>query len=523
MSATEQRFPAKVGFNLALLVMGWLVDVAERLEIAGSLRRGKQDLGDVELVMMPKFKETFNLFGDPTGKINLLDARCDEMLRLGLVEKRLNKNDNPIAWGERYKALLVNGIPLDLFIVLPDRQWGPTMLIRTGPGSANQVLVTQEGARNREGNVGILPTGMIVEDGQLWKHGRRVDTPEEQDVFAALDMPYIPPYARTVQEYQLWASRRRARYDWQKGRRSNVVGYGYREIKWKALPTWDEVASSPAEAADQMYTSSAHLNIAPGLRLRAQDFVGKHTAVLGMTGMGKSNLVSVLIEELAPHIQISVIDLEGEYRSLRDVHPFLVIGKSEHDDRLVSERDATRLADEIMESGQSVILDLYDFDREERDEFLRLYLDRLFEIEGRKRQPHIVVLEEAAEFLNQRRHSPVTEAAIRLANRGRKRGISMIMVSQRPAALDKHALDMARNLFLLGVQFAHDISAYRGMLPKTFDTETAAMNLLVGQALVRRSGEHGGLDVAIHTIRKRKSVDLGATPELDRHLSPEMA
>ena len=28
--------------------MGWLADVTERIEIAGSLRRDKQDLGDVE-------------------------------------------------------------------------------------------------------------------------------------------------------------------------------------------------------------------------------------------------------------------------------------------------------------------------------------------------------------------------------------------------------------------------------------------------------------------------------------------
>jgi DNA helicase HerA-like ATPase len=263
------------------------------------------------------------------------------------------------------------------------------------------------------------------------------------------------------------------------------------------------------------------LDIAPGLVIHAEDLVGKHTALLGMTGMGKSNLVAVLIEELAPHIQMTVIDLEGEYRSLRDVHPFLVVGKGEYDDREVDVTDAGKLANEIMETGDSVILDMYDFDEEDRNEFLRLYLNRLFEVEGRKRKPHIVVMEEATEFLNQRRKSPVSEAAIRVANRGRKRGIGLIMVSQRPAALDKNVLNQTRLLFLLGTQFSRDIGAYRGMLPKTFDTENTAMHLKVGQSIVRRAGAGGGLEVNVYDIRRRYSKDLGATPTLQKQFTPE--
>lgn len=308
------------------------------------------------------------------------------------------------------------------------------------------------------------------------------------------------------------------------------------ELEWKLQPIDAEYHLIEADMpirlerlniAQQVEAERHHalhgLNIAPGLHLYAEDFIGKHVGVLGMTGMGKSNLVAVLCEELAPHIQMSIIDLEGEYWSLRDKHPFLVVGRGAHVDRQIDVMDATRLVNEIMESGQSVILDMYEFDEDERNEFLRLYLNRLFEVEGYKKKPHIVVMEEAAEFLSQQKKSPVNESAVRLANRGRKRGISIIMASQRPAKLDKNVLNMSRMLFLLGVQFPQDIGAYRGALPKDFNTENVAKNLATGQAIVRRAGPDGKLLASVYTIRRRETTDLGATPTLTKQQAPEMA
>jgi hypothetical protein len=542
----ETRFPAKVGFDLAILLMGWLADVVERIEVAGSLRRDKQDLGDVELVMIPKFKEELNIFSEPVGKINLLNQRCDELLSMRLVEKRLNKNDHAIAWGGdgRYKALLVGGIPVDLFIVLPDRQFGPTMLIRTGPGNANQVLVTTDGVKNAEGNLGILPKGMVWEDGALWQDGSRINTPEEIDVFKAVGLPYIPPHERSLGNYHLWA-KVRARGEAIAGR--NVKQYGYWEIKWRvgeeqialhnaqALKGCSEEAVQSALGIVQPdeglleYTGAAYepplykLDVAEGLDISAEDFVGVHAAVLGMSGMGKSNLIARLCEEISRYAQMTIVDLEGEYRSLKSQHPFLVVGKSEEDDRQVNVTHASGLVDEIMESGKSIILDMYDFDTDDRNEFLRLYFDRLFEVEGKKRKPHVLVMEEASEFLNQQKKSPVTEVAIRLAKRGRKRGVGIIMVSQRPASLDKDVLNMSRILFLLGVQFPQDIRAYNGMLPKDFDAEGVSKKLRIGEVIVRRAGSDGIPVVSVFKIRKRRSVDLGATPKLQKQLTPEMA
>lgn len=539
MSNSEQRWHANTGFNIALGMMALLGDAVERIEIAGSLRRNKPDVGDVELVMTPKFAQQQSLFGDTGERIDLLAQRCDELLRLAVVEKRLNKNGAPIAWGSRYRALLYRGIPVDLFIIQPDRQWGPTMLIRTGPGDSNGVLVTAEGVTNHEGHAGIMPRDLVLNDGTLWRGGQALNTPEEIDVFRVLGLPYIPPHERTIATYQFWAQLR-PKHPEIAGR--HVKQYAYHEIKWRVgdaqiaahqeepglLSPCSEAAVQEAlgteEAADDLmeFTGAAYewpynyLNIASGLRLHPSDFVGRHTAVMGMTGMGKSNLVAVLCEELASHIPMTVIDLDSEYWSLREAHPFWVVGRGEHVDQMIGTADAEGIAETVMNESRSVILDLYEFDPEARNELLRRYLERLFELEGDLRQPHLVVMEEAAEFLNQRRKSPVNEAAIRLANRGRKRGIGLIMVTQRPAALDKNVLNMCRMLFLLGVQFPQDINAYRGALPKDFNAEEVAKNLGIGQAIIRRAGEDGKQRADVFNIRRRLTQDLGATPTLGR-------
>lgn len=517
--------PANEMFHAALFLMSLITDVCDRLEMAGSLRRDKTLISDIELVLRPKYLDQLDLFGNVGSRINLLEQRCEELLTKGVISKRRNVHNIPIAWGEpgkesRYKAILYGDIPIDLFIVLPDRQWGPTMLLRTGPGNANQVLVTTNGAKNRDGQIGIMPLDMQFQDGALTRNWIALDTPEEEDVFAAMDLPYIPPPYRSIEMYQHWARRRVFTQEFGlSGLKSNVYGLAYHEFKWKTQP-----ASSKANEPER-----PSLDIAHGLKLYPEDFVGRHTAVMGMTGMGKSNCISVLCEELQPHIQMTVVDLEGEYWSLRDERPFRVVGLGDHVDERIGARTPELLVESIMESGQSVILDLYELDAEERDEYLRRYLDKLFEIEGRLRKPHLVVLEEAPEYLNQQRKTEVSKSAKRIANRGRKRGIGLIMATQRTASLDKDVLNMTRLIFMFSVIMSQDLAVYRRIIPKHQDSEEMATGLAVGQAIVRRAGPDGKPKADIFNIRRRRTKDLGKTPELSNEvvnstheLEPEM-
>ncbi len=210
MSSGQPRPHAEM-MRLAVEVCRLLAPYCTRIAVGGSLRRGKAMVGDIEIVCAPDEMPL------PTGgrngflqlKQNGVNWICDRLRDENVFEPRLNPQGNPESWANRHKRAYYKGAKLDLFMVLPDRSWGYTMLLRTGPGDANGVLVTKLGVRNRDGNLGILPEEYKFFEGELWLGQQaHIPTPEEKDVFAALDLPYIPPPLRSVELYQRWAARR---------------------------------------------------------------------------------------------------------------------------------------------------------------------------------------------------------------------------------------------------------------------------------------------------------------------------
>lgn len=195
------RRPVEEMLPVADRLIAQLGPGCRRIALAGSIRRGEAMVGDIELVCQPA--------GDK------VEAVLADLLRMGRIEKRKKSNGHFLAWGPRYKAFDFSGVPVDLFIVLPDRQWGPTFLIRTGPQDANQALVTTAGTVNANGYAGVLPRGLKFRDGGVWKSStspqtslesgeglQKVDTPEEVDVFRACGLPYVPPVLRSYELYR---------------------------------------------------------------------------------------------------------------------------------------------------------------------------------------------------------------------------------------------------------------------------------------------------------------------------------
>jgi DNA polymerase/3'-5' exonuclease PolX len=191
MSATELRVPLDQARALAVEVEDLLRGSCLRLEVAGSIRRGRPDIGDLELVAIPRVEETdAGLFGDQVETIDQLAVRVDALLAAGVFAHRLDKNGRQ-AYGPRYKRLTYRGIGLDLFVTTPTA-WGVIFLIRTGPHEFSQKLVTTR----RQG--GWMPNHLQVADGYLQDRTSHdvIDTPEEIDVFRALSLPWLEPSQR---------------------------------------------------------------------------------------------------------------------------------------------------------------------------------------------------------------------------------------------------------------------------------------------------------------------------------------
>jgi DNA polymerase/3'-5' exonuclease PolX len=165
--------------------------------VAGSIRRGKATVRDVELVVIPRAGELDALLGRLEREGRIYRSRQ-------VLEEALLASGQPCAhapdvrrWGARYKRFYVYVNPrygivaVDLFSATRDN-WGAIYTIRTGPGDFSQALVTylkrHTPYRQQDGQVVVQATGACV------------PVPEEADYFALVGLPVIPPERRTVAE-----------------------------------------------------------------------------------------------------------------------------------------------------------------------------------------------------------------------------------------------------------------------------------------------------------------------------------
>lgn len=155
-----------------------LAPYCERTLIAGSLRRQKPEIGDIELVVMPKLEVELDMFGQPSGSHSLLDDGLALLRTEGYTKN-----------GAKFKQFVYEGAPVDLFITSPET-WACVATIRTGSADFTHWLVT---ARRSGGG---CPSHLSFKDGRLMNGSRPVVTPDERDLFEALGQPWIEPIDR---------------------------------------------------------------------------------------------------------------------------------------------------------------------------------------------------------------------------------------------------------------------------------------------------------------------------------------
>lgn len=195
MSSTTDRIPLAEAQAVAEQFIRRIRDVCVRVEVAGSIRRQRPDVGDIEIVAIAHIEPPFpDMFGAPVlgSDVDRLHERLNSMLLTDEVRKR-----EPVAWGPKHKRLIYAGCPVDLFVTT-EAQWGVILAIRTGPADFSHALVSPPHVRLPSGQPGLLPEMYRVREGWLIYRvsGERIPTPTEEDVFAALGIPYVAPEDR---------------------------------------------------------------------------------------------------------------------------------------------------------------------------------------------------------------------------------------------------------------------------------------------------------------------------------------
>lgn len=171
----------------------------DRLQIAGSLRRGKERVSDVEIIYIPKLEtvpEPGALFGDL--EVNRTAEAIDRLVLDGVLAKR-EKVDGSHTWGNEIKLAvhLDSGIPVDLFATKGD-WWHGYLACRTGPKELN-TLVCQR-AIDRGLNWNPFRGCFTRQSG-----GDAVLIHHEADVFTTVGLECLPPEQRDQQAQAAFA------------------------------------------------------------------------------------------------------------------------------------------------------------------------------------------------------------------------------------------------------------------------------------------------------------------------------
>lgn len=162
--------------SLAARVAELLSDVCERIEIAGSIRRRRPVVGDIDLVALP--------VPGLEAELSRVFRSCAEVGGL-MLDGRVSKRCRLRKSGVQCDLWIAHHPLYDLITPLPTN-WGAMMLTYTGSTQHNIRIL--ERAKNL-GHTWKPGHGLVREDG-------RIHSETEEEIFAALQWDYILPQDR---------------------------------------------------------------------------------------------------------------------------------------------------------------------------------------------------------------------------------------------------------------------------------------------------------------------------------------
>src|SRR6056297_3286728 len=161
---TERRFRLDVAEDFAEPLVAWIreIDGVERAEIAGSYRRRKETVGDLDILAA----------GEDGGAI------IDRFTEYDEVEEVVSQGKT------RSTVRLRSGLNVDLRVI-PDASWGAAMHYFTGSK-----------AHNIEGRRRAQDRDLKLNEYGLFDGEKRVAGATEEEVYEAIGLPWIPPVLR---------------------------------------------------------------------------------------------------------------------------------------------------------------------------------------------------------------------------------------------------------------------------------------------------------------------------------------
>ncbi len=173
---------------------------------------------------------------------------------------------------------------------------------------------------------------------------------------------------------------------------------------------------------------------------------------------------------------------------------------------------------DILEPRTIVVLNASALDDEQRDYMLKVVLDEVLwnakkNVFTGTLKPVVVVIEEAHLFLSLNRESISKRSIERLAREGRKFGVSLVIVSQRPRNIDTNTVSQIQNfVFMKLVQESDQQAVMNASDMLTDDLARSLSSMDTGEAILL--GEWVGKFPAYVKIDLHRGKRSGATPDI---------
>src|SRR3990167_6482217 len=188
------------------------------------------------------------------------------------------------------------------------------------------------------------------------------------------------------------------------------------------------------------------IKISKDCEINLEKLIATRMLINANSGGGKSWAIRRLLEQSHGQVQQILIDLEGEFSTLREKFDYLLVGKE--GEIPVNIRTAELLAKRLLELNVSTIIDLSEMKKAERITFVKRFLDSLIDSPKSLWHPALILIDEAHHFSPEKEKAESSSSVIDLMTRGRKRGFAGVLATQRISKLSKDAIAEANNCMI---------------------------------------------------------------------------
>lgn len=186
---TKPRYPRSAAEKVAAQIVQAMEPNCLRIIVAGSLRRRKPDVGDIEILYIPSIVQApgGDLFDGQV--LNLADDTITEMERAGMLHRRLNVNGSEM-FGPLNKLMVhtSTGIPVDLFAAT-EQNWWNYLVCRTGGADSNTRIAARAKSMGYRWNPYGAGFTRLADDQQF-------SMTSERQIFEHLGLAYEEPWER---------------------------------------------------------------------------------------------------------------------------------------------------------------------------------------------------------------------------------------------------------------------------------------------------------------------------------------